>query len=285
MKYPNKTGTGTRCVSPGFSLPVMFLMVSFTLPVLSCGIEDYIYLRPVEIAYAEDISRGRIIIPNNSGNTYFRSYTIFYRIYISDLSLSSITTSSERQNINPALASHYSTLEPYTTNDKVSPNAIGSVFNSLHYYPLYVTFNRSDDIALYQLLGNQSYGSIPSADSLAGIGSTVHLDFTSSSIEPFMKLDHDPALSTFYLFRAGDFTARPDRFLKNTTGPNQITDSTIITGMVNADVEKNANNNPANTVKYTYVSMYILASGIDSNYTVIYSRPKHIGIFRLPNIS
>jgi hypothetical protein len=280
-----QNNAGTYRVAPVFFFAAIFPALALSLPVLSCGIEDYIYLRPVETAYAEDISRGRIIIPDNSGNIYFRSYTIFYRIYISDFSFPSVTTASERQTINPALASHYSTLEPYTTNDKVSPNAIGSVFNNLHYYPLYLTLDRSNEIALYQLLGNQAYGGIPSADSPAGIGSTVHLDFTSPSNEPFMKLDHDPALSTFYLFRPGDFTSRPDRFFKNTNGTNQITDSSIISSMVNADVELNTANNLGITTKYTYVSMYILASGIDSNYTVIYSRPKHIGIFRLPSIS
>ncbi|MDR2211073.1 MAG: hypothetical protein LBO65_06345 [Spirochaetaceae bacterium] len=278
MKYPNKSGK--RILGGAVRRTCGLLVLLF----FSCGIEDYIYLKPVETAYAEDISRGRFIIPDNNGNVYFRSYTIFYRIYISDISLASVTTGSERASINPALESHYSTLNPYTTNDKVSPNAIGSVFSSLRYYSLYVTLDRTNDIALYQLLGNQPYGAIPAADSPGGAGSTVHLDFTGLSSEPVMKLDHDPAASAFYLFRSRDFTALPDRFFKNTNGTGKITDAGSIGTMVNADVERNANNNPAITPKYTYVSMYVLASGIDSNYTVIYSRPKHIGIFRLPSI-
>jgi hypothetical protein len=243
----------------------------------SCGLEDYIYLEPVDIAYATGVTNATIVLPNNSSNSYFRFYTIFYRIYIGDQSPLSMMTSSDRNLFNPTLASHYNTLEPYTTNDNVSPNAIGTVFSSLRYYPLYFSLDKLNEIALYQILGTQNYGAIspPSA------GDTISLSFTDSTKGPFMTLSNAPG-NEFYLFRSRDFTPHPDRLFFNTTGSSSITDASIITNSVNADVEPKSNIIEANP-KTTYVSMYILATGIDQNYTQIFSRPKHIGIFRLPS--
>jgi hypothetical protein len=237
--------------------------------------EDYAYLEPVDSAYSIGVSSAVITIPNNS-SSYFRYYTIFYRIYISDLDLSSISSDSQRRDINPALASHYNTLNPYTTNDNVSPNAIGSVFSNLYYYPLFVSMNKVNDIPLYQVLSDQTTGGIPPLVT----GETVNLDFTDTSQGPFMTLSYYGSTKLF-LFRAGSFTARPDRLFYHTSGTGTLSDDTIISSTVNADTERKTPINPASQ-KYTYVSMYIMAAGIDSNYTVIYSRPKHIGIFRLP---
>jgi hypothetical protein len=239
--------------------------------------EDYIYLEPVNSSYSVGVSSAVITIPNNSGNDYFRYYTIFYRIYISDLDLSGISSDSQRRDINPALASHYNTLEPYTTNNNISPNALGTVFTNLHYHPLFISLDKINDIPMYQVLSDQTAGGIPSMVA----GGTIRLDFTNdSSMGPFMTLSYHGDTRLF-LFRASGFTQRPDRLFYHTSGSGSLSDDTIISSTVNVDVERKTTVNPASQ-KYTYVSMYILATGIDNNYTVIYSRPKHIGIFRLP---
>ncbi|MDR1143799.1 MAG: hypothetical protein LBK77_06225 [Spirochaetaceae bacterium] len=232
---------------------------------LSCGMEDYVYLEPVTSAYSTAVSSAVITTPSNS-STYFRYYTIFYRIYISDLDLSGISSDAERRNINPALASHYNTLDPYTTSDNISPSAIGTVFNNLRYYPLYGSLDQSGEIPMYQILDNRS-------------AETIRLDFTDTSAGPFMTTTYSPG-STFFLFRAGGFTQRPDRLFYHSSGSGNLSDDSIISSTVNTDVERKTNISASQ--RYTYVSMYIAAEGIDSNYTVIYSRPKHIGIFRLP---
>jgi hypothetical protein len=49
---------------------------------------------------------------------------------------------------------------------------------------------------------------------------------------------------------------------------------------VNADV---ADQSGISGPRYTYVSMYILAYGMDNNFSSVYSTPTHIGIFLLPD--
>jgi hypothetical protein len=256
----------------------------------SCGLEDYIYLEPVDTAYATGVNSAIIVLPTANSTSpndeYFRFYAIYYRIYISDLSLDSITSSQQRYDVNPALASHYNTLEPYTTNDNVSPNAIGSVFSNLRYHPLYLSLDKTAPIELYQILGRQDYtGAAPPVPAPWPPTSqpwNLSLDFTDSTDGPFMTLSYDTASGRrLYLFRSSGFTSSPNRLFFNTTGTGSITDAGIINNTVNADVEPKSNIIEANP-KTTYVSMYILATGIDQNYTQIFSRPKHIGIFRLP---
>ncbi|MDR2661625.1 MAG: hypothetical protein LBC31_01350 [Treponema sp.] len=237
--------------------------------------EDYVYLEPVNSAYSVGVTSAVITIPDNSGNDYFRYYAIFYRIYISDLDLSGISSDAQRRDINPALASHYNTLDPYTTSDNISPNAIGTVFSNLRYYPLYVSLDKAGGIPMYQVLSNQTTGGIPSLVT----GGTIHLDFTNDAAQgPFMALSYYS--NRLFLFRAEGFTQRPDRLFYHSVGSGNLSDDSIISSTVNVDVERKTNVSASQ--RYTYVSMYIVATGIDSNYTVIYSRPKHIGIFRLP---
>jgi hypothetical protein len=245
----------------------------------SCGIEEYVYLDPVETAYPIDVTRGRIIVPNSSANSYFRYYTLLYRIYMSDINLSSITSDLQRQDLNPVLASHYNMIDPYTVNENFSPSAIGSVFNNLRYYQLYVSLDKLSEIAMAELLNSGGYGTI-----IRGINwrDEINLDFTDTDDGPFITLRYDntlyPDSDRLYLFRASSgFTPLPaDRLF-------YFSDDlvNIISSQINADVEPKANNTSSERI--AYVSIYILATGIDDNYTLIYSRPKHVGIFRLSN--
>jgi hypothetical protein len=263
---------------------IRYFFIFAFLPLFSCGIEDYIYLDPVENAYAVGVSNAIITMPNNS-SSYFRYYTIFYRIYISDIVLASITSDSQRNTINPALASHYNTIDPYTTNDSVSPNAIASVFNNLKYYPLHVSTDKSNEFAMYQLLSTSPSGSLPFSYQSIDNGDIINLDFTDTANGPYMVINYaSPAYTTYpafplYLFRAKErFTPLPDRLFYHTA---DLIKPEYLTSNINADVERKTNIIDANP-KQVYVSMYILATGIDNNYTLVYSRPKHIGIFHLP---
>lgn len=251
------------------------------LLVFSCGIEEYIYLEPVENVSTTGVSSAIITIPNNTSNPYFRYYTIFYRIYISDVSLAAIPSHEQRLTINPTLAAHYNTIDPYTTNDSVSPNAIASVFTNLKYHPLYVSVDKSYEIAMNQLLAKSetisgTYPSIGAQD--IDFGDRVELVFTSADVGPYMVIRYNsfPDSDNLYLFRDGNnFTANPDRLFYQSA---DLVNEAFISTTTNIDVEPRGGANP----KLVYVSMYILATGIDVNYTLVYSRPKHIGIFRLP---
>jgi hypothetical protein len=252
----------------------------------SCGLEVYPMLNPVVDAYSIGVSSAVITIPNNT-STEFRYYSILYRIYISDIVLTGITSDSQRNTINPALASHYNTINPYTTRTNVTPNAIGTVFSNLHYYPLYVSVDKSREIAMYQLLSNHQTlsGSYPTTNiHNLNAGDTVYLDFTDAADGPYMTIRYGipPPDTTgrLYLFRAkNNFTPIPsDRlFFKST----DILNESFITTSTNADVEPKSNLILANP-KQAYVSMYILSIGYDGNYSPVYSSAKHIGIFHLP---
>jgi hypothetical protein len=232
-----------------------FFSVAAVLLLFSCGLETYVYLNPVEIVRIFNISRVEISLPS-SQPVEFRYYAIYYRIYISDQNATAITDDIQRRNINPALSSHYNTLDSFTSNDNVSPSAIASTFNRLGYYPLHV----ENGVSLQDVLNN------------AGGGDVV-IDFTDGKSPNMVINSGAPRL----LNRAADLTLRPpDRLFMNS---NELANSGNVTENSNRDVHTKDGGGQGN---YTYVSMYILAQGNDSNWSALYSRPRHIGIFRLP---
>ena len=254
-------------------LPLLLCQAVF----FSCGIENYVYLEPVSYISTTGTSSAIISIPSNTGSE-FRYYAIFYRIYISDANLASITTTEDRTSINPTLASHFNTLAPYTDNDNVSPSSVGTAFTSLRYYPLYVQLG-SSILSMQQTLGVSPSPPLP----VIAPGNVVEFNFVNTGTGPHLRLNTYP--NDLPIRRAQDsFTARPDRtFLNNTSVSNAITDESIIDSTTNADIEKHPNRLPANVYDKVYVSLYIAAAGIDNNFAAIYSKPKHIGVFMLPN--
>jgi hypothetical protein len=259
-----------RRFGSGLLLPLLILCQTIFF---SCGIENYVYLEPVSYISTTGVTSAVVTIPDNSTNQYFRYYAVFYRIYISDVNLATVTTTQDRSSINPTLASHYNTLAPYTDNDNISPSSVGTVFTSLRYYPLYVQLGSSLFSSMQQILGK----------AVVSPGDTVEFNFTvntGTGTEPYIT--HNSYSGELPLRRSDDFTARPNRTFINTTGSNNLTDENIITSNINADIEKHPNNN-YNNYNYTYISLYIAAAGIDNNFTAVYSKPKHIGVFILPN--
>jgi hypothetical protein len=244
----------------------------------SCGIENYVYLAPVEYVTSVGSTSAHITIPDNFSDLNFRYYAIFYRIYISDQSIDGITTSEQRYTINRTLASHYNTINPYTVNDNSSPSSIGTVFTSLKYYPLYVEIS-SANISMAQILQHSTSTYIAPLTP----GSTLDIIFANAG--PYLRVNYSSTSSSadLPLRRSADgFTASPNRSFFNSTGAESLTNENNISENSNADVEKNPNMSPASS-RYAYISLYVAATGIDSNFTAVYSRPKHIGIFRLPS--
>ncbi|MDR1929412.1 MAG: hypothetical protein LBQ44_02165 [Treponema sp.] len=246
----------------------------------SCGIENYIYLEAVQYVNVTGVNSAVVQIPDNTGMSEFRYYAVYYRIYLSDQSLESITTDYQRSQINPALASHYNAIDPYTSNDNVSPNAIASVFSSLNYHSLYYfDASTNSEYSSSQLLLHS--GGPPGFTGLIPYVSGVNFSFITSAGASLTITDSSGTSSPLYLYRSQDrFTPRPSRLFVNTTGAGNLSDPSIISGNVNADVERKTTMSSSN--RYAFVSLYIVAVGMDNNYGTIYSRPKHIGIFRLP---
>ncbi|MDR3138648.1 MAG: hypothetical protein LBT95_03125 [Treponema sp.] len=197
---------------------------------------------------------------------YFTHFAIYYRIYISDRTeLGTIQLSqSTLSGINPALSSDYFAIYPYTTtntqNSQVN-TSISAFFRNRNYYTLAL---ENADIE-NDILASSS------------LGRTLEIDFAPMQTGrryPFLSINGQ----TYNLFRSnnnGGFNPLPDRYFVNTS---QLYDRQNATSAINADV---ADNNIPLSI-HTYVSMYIVVSGIDSNFSPINSIPTFIGIFSLP---
>jgi hypothetical protein len=276
-----------RSVSSRLFLYSRYLAFSFiTCVCFSCGIEDYIYLDPVEIINNSTVNGAQFVLPDSSNSPYFRSYAIYYRIYLSDYNTAviTVTTNTERNNINPVLASHFNTIDPYITNEDYAPSGINSIFNRLNYFPLYVSLNRTNEIDLSYLFSLNGFGSVPGVTR----GEMVDIAFTippASSNGPFMTLSF-PLSTTFvssphYLFRSSKAKPFPNADDRLFFWSDDLFTSENITVDRNLDIEKPITAGFNDSTKTAYVSMYVLAVGIDYNYSPVFSRPLHIGIFKL----
>jgi hypothetical protein len=215
---------------------------------LSCGLDDY----GTPLDSVENVvitaTTSRISLPAN------QNYSVFYRIYLSGINSVSVTTSAERNAVNPALESHYRYLEPYTNTDTV-PNTIGTVFSQRGYLRLCVISGH--ERSLDELL------------STGGAGGTLFFDFSGSI--PVITINNSGSLQ---LRRASEnFTAYPNTAL---TATSDLVNNSRITSNQNIDVERHTS-----TAAYAYISLYIVAIGVDTNFSTIYSNPKHLGVFQL----
>jgi hypothetical protein len=201
---------------------------------------------------------------------YFRNFIIYYRIYISDISIQGQISLDELQTVNAGLYSDYYYLNPYTTLDNNrSPSAMGSIFSSRRFYPL-----ATEDASIDGLLGT---GILPPSGSV----SPIVLDFSqqSSGTIPFLQI----GASTYNLHRYYDPAVNvpwpSDRYFINSV---DLQDSSKIstTDRTNMDVQNKEN---VSGPKYTYAAMYILLFGRNEDLTPVYSAPTFIGIFRLPD--
>lgn len=118
-----------------------YLFIILGVVFFSCGIEEYIYLFPVSNVSVNGVSSITITTPDQSSvASYFDRYLIFYRIYLSDKNLSSVS-SSDLSSINTAMASHYSYFSIYTStaNYSVVSYNMSDIFNQKGFYELSVT--------------------------------------------------------------------------------------------------------------------------------------------------
>jgi hypothetical protein len=249
-----------------FIFPVFFIAALG----MSCGIEDYKYLRPV---YSGDIDsrigeRVFIRIPGGSQPAYFNYYIIYYRIYISGTPISGSISADQLDQINPALANDYRVLLPYTNTDNtVVPTTINSTFVRQKYYVLALSDNSRLDAG--------------------SSGTTITLDFARTfPSRPALFMGDtrvNPSLAPIDLLRYSEVDMRPYANNRYFVNSSDLNDGELINQITftNLDVANIAN---VSGRKETYVSMYILAYGIDAkDYSPIYSTPTFIGIFRLPD--
>jgi hypothetical protein len=238
-----------------------FSFVICIFVICSCGIEDYPYIDPIPDGniIREFNSRAVIRIPADSPGTTFTSYAVFYRIYVSDTLLSSVSTSSY-SSINPTLVSDYNAFSGYIN----STTQVNVDMNKLF----------SDRGYKYLSLEKDNINNVLSSSSL---GKSLTFDFRSS-ISPTLTIGN----STYVLWRSdggGLFSPRPDRYFRNN---GELWNPENISNTINADVVNKSNMD--GDMRYTYAAMFIVAVGINpATYSNIYSTLSLIHVFLLPN--
>ncbi|MDR2303188.1 MAG: hypothetical protein LBE10_01185 [Treponema sp.] len=239
-----------------------FILLVFLLS--SCGIEDYYFLYSVPQGNIQVTLNNRAIIqlPSLSAEYYyFTNFTIFYRLYISGSQESGAiqTSPASLSSINSYLSSDYLAIEPYTKSDTTVSATTGSLFKGRNFYKLELENANIDDILSSEVMGQ-----------------TLIIDFPVTGVRPFLSIGG----SSRTLYRStgeGSFNPVPNRYFLNTS---ELNSSSNVSSTVNADV---ANKNDISGSRFTYAAMYIVVTGIDSNFTPIYSAPTFINIFALPN--
>jgi hypothetical protein len=229
---------------------------------LSCGIEDYYYLTPVPVGNITLITNLRAnILLSSMSVSYFTNFAIYYRIYISESNESGEiqTSPTSLSNINSTLNSDYSFFNNYTTSNTMVGTSVGSLFRNRSYYPLATSAGSLD-----RLLDDNSPGRM------------VTLNFQDAPAT--ITLSGSPS---YPLYRSGEVLSPSpsDRLFYNSS---DLLSSANTISTVNADVANLTNATGAQ--RYGYVSLYIVAVGIDLiTYAQIYSNPTFIGIMRLPD--
>ncbi|MFP3043002.1 hypothetical protein LQZ19_14400 [Treponema primitia] len=234
----------------------------------SCGIEEYMYLEPVDPGIPLTLNTQAFIrLPSEP--YYFRYFIIYYRIYISGLLVEGTVSTEQLERINSSLFSDYYAFYPYTnTDNSVVPTTMGSIFSNRKYYPLALENN-----SIESYLGSSS-----------GI---ITLDFARNfPLRPaFFPGDTrvNRTLTPINLWRYSESgIMNPYAGNRYFTNHSDLNTGSFINQntFTNLDI---ANNNSVSGPKYTYVSMYIMAYGMDNNFSPVYSTPTFIGIFRLPD--
>jgi hypothetical protein len=236
---------------------IFFLFFLFFLMCVSCGIDDYMYLEPVPSGNirTELITRAEIRLPSvdTSQFYYFRYFALYYRIYTSVNDFAAISP-NEYSSLNPSLSSDYNAFLPYTNNTGTSnAGTIGSLFRNRRYWTLFLEgANIESEL-------NQN-------------GRTVTLSFSSSNGAD-MALDNGTPYPLLRSNDGGSFVPAPDRYFRN---------SSELRAAENATTLKNADVAAVSGGTYAFAALYIVAVGMDNNYSPIYSTPAFVGVFRLP---
>ncbi|MDR1029537.1 MAG: hypothetical protein LBL76_01540 [Treponema sp.] len=229
----------------------------------SCGIEDYAFLYPVSGYIEVELnSKATITLSLAEVSEYLTHFTLYYRIYISAVPLQGRISQGDLSTLNPSLDTDYRAIWPYTANaDTTISTSVGSLFRNRSYQSLTV-----EGADIENLLSPNSRNK------------TITLDFIQvpGSI-PVLIID-DVSYNLRRSTGDGLFNPVPqDRYFINT--PELNTNANVSSG-VNADVA--ALSGSTADVRFTYVALYIVATGTDANFSPIYSAPTFIAILRLP---
>jgi hypothetical protein len=240
---------------------------------LSCGLEEFYYIDYIPYSVMDTTVRATLLLPQNLD--YFERFIIFYRIYISDIPETALIASTTTNDIfnnqlNSSLNSDYNSLSLYT--NKTSTNVNTSNLENTFYNRSYFILTLKDaDIDL--VLSKGSLGAILEIYFPPNPGVPPKLILNSATEFVLQRAVTGPGLN---------FVPKPNRDFLN---HEDLYNTANVTNEINADVATNTKTGAV--FRYTYVSMYIAATGKSSELPPrdIYSQPTFIGIFRLAESS
>jgi hypothetical protein len=248
---------------------IFILLAGIALGCGSCGIEDYIYLYPVQdgninVRLTENAAI-RLPAADFADSQYFTHFAIFYRIYVSDILIPAVNNTTEMQTINAALYSDYNSIYPSTSSNSSSTSvntSVGSLFSTRRYYELELEGAAIESILDYGVLGSE-----------------LSIDFPNQiNVRPTLSINGGAPYTLWRSTGNNAFNPAPDRYFVNSDELNR-TENAVAT--VNGDVVDKAG---ISGRRYAYVSMYIVKIGRDSStLATIYSSPTFIGVLKLPD--
>jgi hypothetical protein len=217
----------------------LLYILGVTALFLSCGIDDYVYLDQVPQVNINVTlnTNATVSLPPPPSRDYFRYYSIYYRIYVSNNLLEVAIGEGMLSTVNSYLYSDYSAIKPYTNPDTSTSTNVGTLFTNRKYYALDNQFGQ-------------------------GILTINFGDATPS-------INGDPILRSSTIYNPA-----PDRYFRNHADLYSTEN-----GARNVDVQPSTGGSGP---MYTYVAMYVVAVGVDNNYSTIFSKPTFIAVFRLP---
>ncbi|MCL2271596.1 MAG: hypothetical protein FWC19_02160 [Treponema sp.] len=237
---------------------IIFFLCLIPLSVffLTCGIEEYYYLPQVNEGDITLILNTEAIIdlPPIPDIYYFASgYIIFYRIYIST---EYVTSSTAMNQISSALVSDYNAFSQFTNPANTSSIISLNTFRNRNYFEL-------------EFYGGEIASILPKT------GGTLYIRFpVVTGGYPIVTIDDGQEIQLRRSRKLISPQPIENLSFQNTYELRLPENSNI---NINADVAGHQDG------QYAYVSMYIAAIGTNpSNFTPVYSKPTHIGVFILP---
>ena len=227
-----------------------------------CGLESYPHIYPIpQSNIVQSLNNWAVVnVPSNNLGSSFTHFVVFYRIYVSDVSIPS-TTRDTYTVINPVLNADFNLFQQYIDSDTLVGVNMDSLFRNRGYHYLHLQGGHNIDDVL----------------SSSALGGTLVFNFPSDSA-PTMTVGGVP----YTLMRSnggGVFSPQPTHRLF--VHHEDLWRSENINSNINADVVGKSGMGPEGP--YTYAAMFIVAVGLNTaTYSPIYSTPSLIHVFMLP---
>jgi len=238
----------------------IFLLFIFT----TCGIDELFFLPPVthiSVSGGTDII---ITLPNISTITYYyaTNFTIYYRIYLSDVSVDGSILETQYSTLNPQLETDFNDFNRTFINPTNVQVPTVSSFTNRSYYRL-----RTNNASVLSLIPPASTPRDIQINFTAGESATITDLYASATPIALLRNNSISPIPDYYFQYSSELATYGDN-----TGPSKT---------YNNDVINNVTASGLKSYECAYVSMYIVTEGIQNNFQALYSRPKHIGVFRL----